>query len=456
MTIIPEDYKDRQICIMGLGYVGLTLGVVMADIGFQVTGVEIRKSVVAELELSKAHFHEPGLNERLKRVIRNGNFKPVQKIPDLSKSHVYIITVGTPLVGGKEVRLDMIQNVTREIASHLKDGDMVIMRSTVRPGTTRNHVLPILQATGKKFDLVFCPERTLEGQALSELRYLPQIVGGVDADARIRATRMFNFITPTVVQVSDVETAEMIKLIDNSQRDVQFALSNEIARISDTIGISASEVISAGKLGYPRTNLPMPGPVGGPCLEKDSYILADGLEPYDIRPNIIMTARGVNESQPKEAAIAIKTLFDKLENVPDEMLVTLAGLAFKGRPETDDLRGTMVFPILKELRTAFPNAKFRGFDKIVKSEIIREEFGIEPVDSLEEAFNGASLVVIANNHKIFESCPLTELCEAMERPSVVYDFWNHFSNESLDLPDNIIYTGIGQIGKTLKLMESSS
>lgn len=454
MTNIPADFADRQVCVMGLGYVGLTLAVVMADIGFKVTGVEIREQVVDDLKKGVPHFHEPGLTARLQRVIRKGSLVPVQKIPASSQSSVYIITVGTPLVGEKEVRLDMIKNVTSEIAQHLKDGDMVIMRSTVRPGTTRQHVLPILEATGKKFDLVFCPERTLEGQALSELRYLPQIVGGVDMEARIRATRLFNFITPTVVQVSDAETAEMIKLIDNSQRDVQFALSNEIARISDKIGISASEVISAGKLGYPRTNLPMPGPVGGPCLEKDSYILADGLLPYGIEPEIIKTARGVNERQPAESCADLKNLFSKLDDVADAPVITLAGLAFKGRPETDDLRGTMAYPILKELRAAFPQATFRGFDPIVEADIIEKEFNIEPVGSIEEAFAGASLVVIANNHKVFEVCPITELCDSMQKTGVVYDFWNHFSNENLELPEGVIYTGVGQIGKTIKSLES--
>ena len=144
------------------------------------------------------------------------------------------------------------------------------MRSTVKIGTTRNLVHPVLEASGKRFDLAFCPERTVEGQALEELRWLPQIVGGETLDVTVRAGQLFQFLTPTVVRVSSVETAEMVKLVDNSQRDVHFAYSNEVARVCDVIGISAAEVIQAGKRGYPRTNLPMPGPVGGPCLEKDS------------------------------------------------------------------------------------------------------------------------------------------------------------------------------------------
>ena len=135
---------------------------------------------------------------------------------------------------------------------------------------------------------------------------MPQIVGGHDRDSRIRAAQVFQFLTPTVVQVSSLETAELIKLIDNAQRDVHFGLSNEVARIADAIGVSAVEVIRAGKLGYARTNLAMPGPVGGPCLEKDSYILANGLKGFEIAPEIIMAARRTNERQPAEIVAQLR------------------------------------------------------------------------------------------------------------------------------------------------------
>ena len=139
----------------------------------------------------------------------------------------------------------MIGNVAREIAQHLKSGDMVVVRSTVEIGTTRNLIKPILDATGCPYDLVFCPERTLGRPCSCELRELPQIVAGHDQNARIRAAQVFQFLTPTVVQVSSSETGEMIKLVDNAQRDVLFGLSNEVARIADTIGVSVTETIRA-------------------------------------------------------------------------------------------------------------------------------------------------------------------------------------------------------------------
>lgn len=452
MNIVPRDFKDQKVCILGLGYVGLTLAVAMAEVGYQVAGVEIRDDVVHALRRGESHFHEPGIESRLKRVIGSGRLTVHNEIPD-QRASVYIITVGTPLSARGEVRLDMISHVAEEIAAVLKDGDMVVMRSTVELGTTRRIVMPILDKTTRCYDLVFCPERTLEGRALRELRELPQIVGGASAQARIRAAQFFQFLTPTVVQVTSLETAELIKLVDNAQRDVLFGLSNEVARIADAIGVSAIEVIEAGKRGYPRTNLAMPGPVGGPCLEKDPYILASGLKPYDLQPEIILAARRLNERQPTETVDMLGKLCGRIGGFPDAPIITLAGLAFKGRPETDDLRGTMALPILQALRTEFPKGRFRGFDAVVPPSQIRDRFGIEPAGGLEAAFAGAHITVIANNHPCFEKIPLTHAADSMARPAVIFDFWNNFSEAEPEMPEGVIYTGLGLIGRELLRQE---
>ncbi len=438
---------------MGLGYVGLTLAVAMADVGFNVHGVEIRADVVRDLLLGQPHFHEPGLSSRLARVLKSKRLSVSGHIAGGLRASLYVVTVGTPLDENRKVRVDMIVNVVREIAEYLRDGDMVMMRSTVELGTTRNIVKPILDATGRRYDLVFCPERTLEGQALRELRELPQIVGGHDRGSLIRAAQVFQFLTPTVVQVSSLETAELIKLVDNAQRDVHFGLSNEVARIADAIGVSALEVIRAGKLGYPRTQLPMPGPVGGPCLEKDSYILANGLEEFGLSPEIIMTARRVNERQPAEVISDLHDFCRRSADFPNVPTITLAGIAFKGRPETDDLRGTMAKPILAALRGAFPGAKFRGFDAVVPTQLARDMFGLDLVPSLAEAFAGSNLIVIANNHPCFERMPLAALAETMARPSVIFDFWNNFGGMNVELPEGVTYTGLGEMGRTARELE---
>jgi nucleotide sugar dehydrogenase len=344
------------------------------------------------------------------------------------------------------VRLDMVRNAVLEVAKHARPGVMVIMRSTLKFGTTRKIVAPILDDVGIKYDLAFCPERTIEGHALQELRVLPQIVGGLTDRATNRAAQIFQVITPTVVRVSDPETAEMVKMIDNAQRDVAFAYSNEIAKICDASGISGVEVIQAGKLGYPRTNLFMPGPVGGPCLSKDSYILAEGLNEFGISPVITLAARRTNERQPIEVAKIVEQLFVKMNagGASRPKNISLLGLAFKGQPATDDLRGTTAKNIFDVLRRHFPEAAFRGYDAMVSAKEITN-FGVDPKLTLEEVFEGADLVMVLNNHQAFSTMDIGRLASSMKQPGLIYDFWNHFDARTLLLPKGVGYASLGAL-----------
>lgn len=441
-TKVPLDYADRHVCILGLGFVGLTLATVMADVGFQVTGVEIRDELIDLIASGNAHFFEPGLSLRLKKVVASKHLQVQKKLQPNDASTVYIITAGTPLDEDKTIVLGNIKKISQDIAACLKDGDLVILRSTVKLGTTRSIVLPILEQSGKKFQIAFCPERTVEGQAMAELRYLPQIIGADTLDTGIRASQLFQFITPTVVRVNNLETAEMIKLIDNTKRDVIFGFSNEVAHLCDVAGLSADEVINAGRFGYSRTDLPPPGPVAGPCLSKDSHILVQSMMEYGVVPEIIKAARNVNEQQ---STIVVNFLKDFLETVPDfpkNPVISLLGIAFKGRPATDDVRGSSAKQIFQELKAVFPEATFRGYDPVVSPSVI-QEFGLEPKIDAKEAFAGAHFVLILNNHPFFSSIPIETWTLEMAKPGIVYDFWNNFRNENLCLPEKVQYIALG-------------
>jgi UDP-N-acetyl-D-mannosaminuronic acid dehydrogenase len=442
---VPMDYADRSVCVIGLGYVGLTLAASLADVGFDVWGVEIRDDVLAGLAEGRPHFFEPGLPELLDKAVRAGRLRFAKNVGPECRSRVYIITVGTPLDGQRRSRMDMIASVSGEVAQVLRAGDMVVARSTVKIGTTRGVISAILGRTGLDYDLAFCPERTLEGQALPELRQLPQIVGAASERANLRAARFFQFLTPSIVRVGSLETAETIKLVDNAQRDVSFAFANEVARVSDAVGVSAAEVIGAGKLGYARTNLPMPGPVGGPCLEKDSYILAESVEAHGIQPDIALAARRLNENQPAEAIAFLERYAGSLPGFPAAPAVTVAGVAFKGRPATDDLRGTMAVPIIRELKARFPGARLRGYDAVVAANDIAG-LGLEPETDMTKAFAGANLVVIANNHPCFSETAILKGMAGMARPGAVYDFWNNLRAPGAGLPDDVRYVALGSHG----------
>lgn len=448
MTTVHSEYPDRSVCIIGLGYVGLTLAVTMAEVGFDVLGVEVRADIVGDLSRGVSHVKEPGLTERLQRLIARHGITFAMRIPEDVPSRVFFITVGTPLDGNGRVRLDMIQRASMEVRDRLHSGDLVILRSTVKLGTARKLVLPILEEADVPFDLAFCPERTLEGQALSELRMLPQIVGALTPSAVARTVHLFQFVTPTVVRVSDIETAELIKLIDNTYRDVSFAYANEVARVCDAVGVSAFEVIQAGKHGYARINLPLPGPVGGPCLEKDPHILAEGLRELGTEPEISIAARRINERQPAEIVAFLARTTAAITHFPDRPIIGLLGIAFKGCPPTDDLRGTMARPILRELQIRFPHARFRGYDPVVSVEEIRA-FGLEPCPDVAAAFAGAHLILILNNHPMFAALPIESFAEMLARPGIIYDFWNHASGRDIRLPSGTGYIALGSHSRAI-------
>ena len=415
--------------VLGLGYVGLTFATALADLDMKVLGVEKRQDVVDMTNNGEPHFAETGLKSVMQHVIkRTGRLKAVTEFGKEDTCNVYIITVGTPLGPDGKTNLSFIQTATRQVAENMMDGALVILRSTVAIGTARNIVSPILQASGKSFQIAMCPERTLEGRAMQELRQLPQIVGADDKATRERAAHFFYKLTPTCVQVSSLEAAEIVKLTDNTFRDVQFAFANEIARVCEAYDVNAMEVINGGKLGYPRTNVALPGLVGGPCLEKDPHILTQSLEKVDIALDIAPAARRVNERQPVET---VSFLADEVrKHVEDRKpVIALMGMAFKGVPATDDLRGSMALKVLDSLRSELPDAEIRLYDPVCTPDQLRDiNGGSIAVASQQEAIDGADCVIIANNHPSFGETPPAEMLSHLAADGFIYDYWNHFSN----------------------------
>ncbi len=448
MTKVPAQFADRKVCVLGLGYVGLPLAVILANAGFDVIGVDRQQNIVDQLQAGEPHVFEPGLREKLVQVIRSGKLSLHQRVPHNCQSTVFIVTVGTPLGADGRVISDMISDVAKEISSIAATGSMVIVRSTVKVGATRQIVLPILCHSGKHFDLAFCPERILAGSAMRELLALPQIVGGDSLAAAFRAANFFQLLTPTVVQVSSLETAEMIKLVDNASRDVQFGFANEVGKLCDALSISAREVVEAGKLGYSRTSLFMPGPVGGPCLSKDTYILSQSVQDLGVVPEIALAARRINESQPREVISSLVTHAKRAPKFPSMPAICVLGVAFKGRPDTDDTRGTMAIPIRVELERLFPGINVRAYDPIVSAARITE-LGFDPAESIVDAVAGANIVLIQTNHLKIANIPLENLADSMGVPCFIFDFWNLFSAQDLQLPPHVGYGALGSWRQTI-------
>jgi UDP-N-acetyl-D-mannosaminuronic acid dehydrogenase len=441
---VPPDFADRQVAIIGLGYVGLTLAVCMAEVGFRVYGVEKSAHVRACLAAGHAHFREATLDQRLKRQLDSERITVYADVSQIPRgATVYIITVGTPLQPDcNKVSLSAIEEVADGVAARLSAGDLVVLRSTVRVGVCRNVVKPRLDRFGLAYALAFCPERTLEGKALSELRSLPQVIGGINEEATLRASVLFSFLTPTVVRVSSIETAEMIKLVNNTQRDLMFAFANEVAETCDALGVSAIEVIRAGNIGYPRASMSKPGPVGGPCLGKDPYILAESVEIDSCSPKLALLGRQINETLPERIVDHLTQRLSDTAPLAQNPKISLLGLAFKGRPETSDLRGTPAIPLIAALRKTFPLAQIWGHDPAVPPEDIAA-LGIEVAAHAGQAFADATIVIFQNNNPSFEQLPLADLSETMAPNAIIYDCWTQFEPSQIGLRPDVRYGGLG-------------
>ena len=293
--------------------------------------------------------------------------------------------------------------------------------------------------------MAFCPERTLEGSALSEIGFLPQIIGADSEEDLTRATIFFGKVTNNVVQVSNIETAEMIKLVDNMQRDTHFAVSNEVARMCNQVNVKASEVIAAGKNNYPRTNLPTPGPVGGPCLEKDTYLLN---ESFTLPFSLSKTARMVNEAIISDSLDYFKTYFgNRISKRQPVFRIAVIGLAFKGVPETNDLRGSMALRVITSIREEFDNVEICGYDPVVmEKEII--DLKIQFAKTYAQASENTDLVLLMNNHPKISEIKLDLVASKMKSEGMIYDYWGRFDNAK-DLPNKVLMSSWGSHGTSI-------
>ncbi len=410
--------KPRNVCIVGMGYVGLTLAVTLAEAGFKVTGVEVNKAVVRHLRKGSPQFHEKGLPQLLRKQLANG-LTVSTRMP--RNQDAFVLCVSTPIdQASKQPILKYVVRAAREVKRCLQDHNLVVVRSTVPMGVTRKIVKPILDQAGKEYSLAFCPERTAEGNALKELRELPQIVGGLDEESVDRAIALFRPITKTIIDVSSIEAAEMIKLINNAYRDLNFAYANEVALASERFGLDPVEVIKAANLGYSRSNIPSPGLVGGACLEKDPHLFAHALAG---RARLVRQARSLNECMPAYVIQKVCRHLAKLQGKKASKKVFVSGFAFKGNPETSDVRGSPAVELVKQLRKQ-GYKKIFGHDFVVGRQTLKS-LGVRPC-TLAEGFRGAACALIANNHPAYGLLDILPLTRKMEKGGLLMDCWHLF------------------------------
>ncbi len=426
----------KEICILGMGYVGLTISVIMAENGFKVTGIDSNEKLVEELNSGNPHFHEVGLKAHLRKQL-NGNLFISKEMPK-NRQDAFILCVGSQLDQNRQPTVDYVRNSAHQVKGSLDDNSLVIVRSTVPIGVTRNLVKPILDQSDKKYYLAFCPERTIEGRALAELKELPQVIGGIDEESVEFASRLFSRITNTIVRVSSLEAAEMIKLTCNTYRDLNFAYANELALICEKLNLNPIEVIRSANIGYERSQIAIPGFVGGSCLEKDPRILNDVVEALGFSTKLIKYGRDINEMIPNYLASKINSQLQSIGKDKNSKIF-VSGIAFKGHPETDDVRASPTLYLVERLKK-LGYSNLHGHDFVVNENKIGS-LGIKQV-SLLDGFSNADCAIIANNHKNYYNLDILEHINKMNKPALLVDVWSIYDPK--DFGNDVLYCGIGR------------
>ena len=420
----------QSVIVIGMGYVGLTFSVFAANSGLRVYGVEKNTEVAKNLAQGITNVCDIGLQDNLDLVIRNGLLTINQDISEIKGKKVYVVTVGTPLQD-KSSNLDQMAEVFNYISTTLNENDLIILRSTVEIGTTEKLYRSLQLSIQKKFYISMCPERTIEGKALEELKTLPQIISGVDTKSLDEAKIFFESMNVKTISTESTNTAEFIKLISNSYRDLNFAFANEISIIGSNFNINSREAIRLANYGYARNQIQLPGLTGGPCLEKDPLILAKSASRVGISSALLTESRRVNLGVP---TVALRTISQdtRMAQITEPIFLIL-GIAFKGRPETSDTRGTLAYKIAKEIKIAFPGSTITGYDPL-----ILENSEIKMIQNLQQAMLKADVILIQHNSDRLLSEFKKYAKEFIKPDAIVYDFWGVIESEDLS-KNTILY-----------------
>lgn len=382
----PRPAPAQSVCVVGLGYVGLPLAAVFASAGLSVTGVDTDPDVRQALDAGTPNTGEAGLAALLRRALTEGRLRASPQPPP---SDAFIIAVPTPLAegGGRSADLSHVRDAARAVATALRPGNLVVLESTVPPGTTDGLLLQELERSGLKAGrellVAHVPERVLPGNVVAELTQNPRVIGGIDRRSAEAARDLYaRFVTGELI-LTDARTAEMVKLMENTYRDVNIALANEFAALAEALGVDVWQAIAIANQ-HPRVNIHRPGPgVGGHCVPIDSWFLASA----SAHPApLIRAARAVNDAMPERIAAL---LHQELANVA-RPVVALLGLAYKGN--TDDTRNSPTLALARLL----PDWTIRAHDPRVSSVP-----GIETFAAAAEAARGADALVLLTDHPEF-------------------------------------------------------
>ncbi|MFP3852764.1 MAG: nucleotide sugar dehydrogenase [Anaerolineales bacterium] len=394
--------KFESLCVLGLGYIGLPTASTFATHGMEVRGVDVNQRVVDILRDGEVHIKEPGLRTLVQAAFHSKKLT-VEAQP--APADAFIIAVPTPMTEDKKADLSNVERAAESIVPHLAAGNLVVLESTCPPRTTLDMVLPILETNGLKagadFHLVYSPERVLPGKILHELIENARVVGGVTPESAQAGRDLYRTFVRGDIQLTDATTAEMVKLMENTYRDVNIALANEFSHLADTFGVDVWRAIELANL-HPRVEVLRPGPgVGGHCIGIDPWFLVEAAPEATA---LIHQARTINDNQP---AYAVSQIARSLGGSLEGRIIAALGLSYKA--DVDDLRESPAIEVVEELVEA--GAEVRTYEPhAAKAKVT----GAEAAASIEEVLEGAEAVVLLVDHEAFRSLDPQEAAARMK------------------------------------------
>lgn len=407
-----------KITIIGLGYIGLPTAAMFAKSGMDVVGYDVNDKVIDALNQGKVIIEEPGLEELVEKVVKDGKLKGVREIEE---SDVFIITVPTPINENKTANMKYVKEATRLISKYLKKGDVVVLESTSPPGTIEDVVLPILNETemiiGEDVFVAYSPERVLPGKIIDELVENDRVIGGINKESSKIVKDIYSSFVKGNIYTTDSKTAEMCKLMENTYRDVNIALANELAITCEELGINAWEVAELSNK-HPRVNVHQPGPgVGGHCLAVDPWFIVEKQK----KSEIIKKSREINDNMPRHVFQTIETILKGKSGK-----IGILGITYK--PNIDDLRES---PILKLVDIILEESNYELLlhDPYVEKENV--EFENIMVDTVGEVAKDADILILGVNHREYENLDFVKIFELM-KTKYIYDTRNFLDHGFLE------------------------
>lgn len=403
-----------KICVIGLGYIGLPTASVLANSGYKVIGVDVNKTIVDRLNEGKITIEEPYLDSLVDKVVKSknlvGQYEP-------SEADVFIICVPTPIKENKKADMSYVISATKSIIPYIKKSNTVILESTSPVGTTKNIVKSILEESklviGDDIYLGYCPERVIPGKIIEELYNNDRIIGGVNENSALKVKKIYESFVKGTLYTTDTNTAEMIKLTENTFRDVNIALSNELLKICDSLGINVWELINYCNK-HPRVNILSPGPgVGGHCLAVDPWFI---VEESKSLANIIQLSRITNDSMPMHVFENIEQL---TSNIKSKKKVSILGMAYK--KNIDDIRESPIKYLADILNK-------NGYEVSIYDPYVSSCKYIER--DLAKCIKDSDILVLGVDHDIFRNIDYKEVYYNMKE-KILLDTRNFFDENEI-------------------------